>query len=183
MNLDTPLAEFEFRSGLHRGSALTLYPNRIVHRGGDAAESVPLAHLAAVRIAFEREPAKLGWAIAIAAAALLLAALAGPLQSFAAAAAAEVGTHARPQSPGGGVAALLLESFRLLGAAAALLPALAALLGAWAALLAAAYAFGVTTLTLTLAAVERAFPVRGRSRALFDFADALSRELARVARA
>jgi hypothetical protein len=183
MNADAPLAEFEFRSGALRGSTLTLYPNRLVHRGGDESESVPLAHLAAVRIAFAREPAKLGWAIALVALALVLAALAGPLQGFAAAAAAEVATHARPQSPGGGVSALLLESFRVLGAAAALLPALAAALAACAAALGALYGLGVTTLTLTLAAVERAFPVRGRSRPLFDFAEDLSRELARIARA
>lgn len=182
MSADAPLTEYEFRGGALRGSYLTLFPNRLVHRGGDYAESVPLAQLAAVRIAFEREPRKINWAIVLAVAALVLLAVAGPLQTWAGAAATEVAEHARPESPAGGVPGVLQWAFRLLGAIAGFLPTLAAALLVWAAALAAIYWFGVTTLTLTFAAVERAYPVRGRNRLLFDFAETLADQLARTAR-
>lgn len=182
MSADAPLTEFEFRAGALRGSYLTLYGNRLVHRGGDYSESVPLAQLAAVRVAFEREPRKIKWAIALFVVALVLLAVAGPLQTWAGAAASEVAEHARPESPAGGVPGVLLASFRLLARIAGLLPALAWGLVIWAAALAALFWFGVTTLTLTFAAVERAYPVRGRNRLLLDFADTLSEQLARAAR-
>ena len=81
MSLDAPLAEFEIRSGAQRGSRLTLYANRLVHQGADSMEVVPLAQLASVRIAFERDPRKLNWAIALLVLALALAAASGPLQA------------------------------------------------------------------------------------------------------
>ena len=59
MSDDAPLAEFEFRGGALRGSRFTLFPGRLVHRGGDVSESVALAQLGAVRIAFERDARKL----------------------------------------------------------------------------------------------------------------------------
>ena len=65
MTLDSPLAEFEIRSGAQRGSHLTLYPNRLVHQGGDAMETVPLAQLAAGRVAFEGDPRKLHLGVAL----------------------------------------------------------------------------------------------------------------------
>lgn len=178
---DTPLTEFEFRGGALRGAQLTLYPNRIVLQGGGAMETVPLAHLAAVRVAFGREPRKLNWAIALAVTALLLASIAGPLQSFASAAAAEVAEHARREASAGGVPRALIASFRALGGFASLLPAAAAALAAWAAALAAFYWLGRTTLTLSFGAVQRAYAVRGRDRLLHDFAESVGRKLAELA--
>lgn len=176
MNSDSPLAEFEFSDG----ARLTLYPNRVVHADGSAMETVPLAQLAAVRIAFEREAGKLNWAIVLALIALALYALSGPLQGWAGAVAAELAEQARPGSAGGGVPGVLLASFRTLGAIASLLPALAAALAACGAALLAFYWLGLTTLTLSFAAVERAYPARGRNRQLVDFAAALSERLARL---
>ena len=87
------LAEFEFDSGAQRGSRLTLYANRLVLHGGDAMETVPLAQLASVRVAFERDPRKLNWAIGLLVLALILAAASGPLQALATALAAGVKEH------------------------------------------------------------------------------------------
>lgn len=182
MSADAPLTEFEFRAGALRGSTLTLYANRLEHHRRDFSESVPLAQLAAVRIAFEREPGKMKWALALFVVALVLFAVAGPLHTWAGAAASEVAEHARPESLAGGVPGVLQASFRLLARLAGLLPALAWALVAWAAALAVLFWLGVTTLTLTFAAVERAYPVRGRNRLLLDFADTLSEQLARAAR-
>jgi hypothetical protein len=179
VNRDDPVAEFEFRGGALRGSRLTLYPNRIVHEGADTRESVPLAQLAAVRIAFEREPGKLGWAIALVVLALALAALAAPLGDWAAGAAAEVAESASRASPGGGgVAGVLHSVFKGLAVLASLLPAIAAALAAWAAALGAFYWFGLTRLTLCYAALERGFAVRGRDRLLIEFAAELSERIA-----
>jgi hypothetical protein len=178
MNRDDPLAEFEFRRGALRGSRLTLYANRIVHEGADTRESVPLAQLAAVRIAYEREPAKLGWAVALVVLALALAALAAPLGGWAAGAAAEVAESARRDSPGGGVAGVLHSVFAGLALLAGFLPAIAAALAGWAAALAAFYWFGLTRLTLCFAALERGFAVRGRDRLLMEFAAELSERVA-----
>jgi len=176
---DTPLAEFEFASGAHSGAQLTLYPNRIVLQGPGAMETVPLSHLASVRVAFEREPRKLNWAIALALVALVLASVSGPLQGLANAAAAEVVEHAKTNA-GGGIPGVLIATFRALGGLAALMPAAAAALGACAAALAAFYWLGLTTLTLSFGATERVYAVRGRDRVLQEFAESVGRELAEL---
>ena len=65
---------------------LTLYANRLVLHGADAMETVPLAQLAAVRVAFERDPRKLNWAIVLLRAALVFCrGISGPLQGWMAA--------------------------------------------------------------------------------------------------
>jgi len=174
MALDSPLAEFEFRTGAQRGARLTLYGNRLVHQGGDAMEAVPLAHLAAVRVAFEREPRKLNWAVSLLLAALILVALSGPLQGWLAAAAAKVGEPARRES----LDALLLGALHVLGGIASLLPALAAALAAAAAALLAFFWLGLTVVTLAFAATERHYSVRGRDRLLLDFAQTVAEQLA-----
>ena len=117
MSLETPLAEFEIGSGPQRGSRLTLFASRLVHHGGDSMEAVPLAQLAAVRVAFERDPRKLNWAIALLVIALILAAVSGPLQSWISALAAGIKEHAGRES----LDAVLLASFSALGGLARLL--------------------------------------------------------------
>jgi hypothetical protein len=171
---DHPLVEFEFSTGAQRGARLTLYANRLVHQGRDAMETVPLAHLAAVGVAFEREPRKLNWAVSLLLAALLLAAIAGPLQGWFVAAAAKFGEPGRRES----LDALLLGAFGVLGGIASLLPALAAALAAAAAALLAFFWLGLTVVTLAYAATERRYAVRGRNRLLLEFAQAVAEQLA-----
>lgn len=174
MTPDHSLAEFEIRSGAQRGSHLTLYANRLVHLGGDAMETVPLAQLAAVRVAFERDPRKLNWAVALFAVALLLAMVSSPLQRLISAAVSKVGEPARAES----LDSVLLGVFNALGGLAGMLPALAAALAVAAAALLVLFWLGKTTLTLSFAATERAYAVFGRDRILFEFSEEIADRLA-----
>lgn len=174
MSLDSPLAEFEINSGAQRGSRLTLYANRLVHQGGDSMEAVPLAQLAAVRVAFERNAAKRKWAVVLLVFALFFAAISGPLQSWIAAAVAQVGDPVRRES----LDAVLLGVFKALGGFARILPVLAAALAAVAAALLVFFWLGATVLTLAFAATERSYAVRGRNRFLLEFAQTVAEQLA-----
>jgi hypothetical protein len=171
---DSPLAEFEFASGAQRGSRLTLYANRLMHHGGDAMETVPLAQLASVRVAFERDPRKLYWAIGLLVVALLLVAVSGPMHGGVTALAAGIKEHSGRES----LDSLLLASFSVLGGIARSLPVLAAMLAAIAAALAALFWMGLTTLTLSFAATERFYAVRGRNPLLIQFAELVAAQLA-----
>ena len=175
MTPDNPLAEFEISSGAQRGSRLGLYANRLVHQGGDSMETVPLAQLAALRVAFERDPRKLNWAVALLLAALVLAAAAGPLQSGIAAAASKVGDPARRES----LDAMLYGVFNALGGFASILPGIAAALAVAAAALLFYFWLGATVLTFAFAATERSYTVRGRNRLLIDFAHSVAEQLAK----
>jgi len=174
VSADAPLADFEIRSGAQRGSRLTLFPNRLVHQAAGALETVPLAHLASVRVAFERDARKLNWAIALALVALGCAVVAPPLQHWFGALGARLGAQGRSES----LDALVASIFASLQALAGLLPWLAALLGATAAGLGAFFALGSTSLTLAFAATERRFEVRGRNGFLHEFAETVSDQLA-----
>lgn len=164
--------------GLADGGRLALYPGRLVHIGRTRSETFALAHLAAVRIAFDREPRKLGGAIAFAAAALLLA-LAGP-----AVAAWARGLAAASAAPGRSEAldALLASVFSALASIAAAMPAAAAALLATGVALAALWWYGRTTLTLAIGAAERSFSARGRDAALTAFAEAVAERVAELGR-
>lgn len=169
MNATIPEAEFD----LGGGARLKLYSNRLVHEGsGVLVEIIPYAHLASVRVAFERDARKLNWAIGLAIAATVLAALSGPLQGWFASLAA------RTAGDGSHIEAVLLTIFNALGALARLLPKVAAVLGAIAAALAAVFVLGRTTFTLAFAATERAFSKLGRNRRLIEFAEILGTHLA-----
>ena len=174
MSLDSPLAEFEIGSGAQRGSRLSLYANRLLHHGGDTLETVPLAQLAAVRVAFERDASKLNWAIGLLIVALVLAAISGPLQSWAASLATGVKEHARRES----LDAVLLGVFNAMRGLAGLLPLLAAALAAGAVALLTFFWLGATVLTLSFAATERSYAVRGRNSLLLEFAHAVAEQLA-----
>jgi hypothetical protein len=170
---ENPIAEFEISSGAQRGSRLTLYANRLAQQGNDSTETVPLAQLASVRVAFERDPRKLNWAIGLLLAALVLATISGPLQGWIATA-SRVGDPARRES----LDALLFGVFNALGAFASVLPGIAAALAVAAVALLAFFWLGATLLTLAFAATERNFAVAGRNRHLFDFAQAVAEQLA-----
>jgi hypothetical protein len=169
MNADV-IAEYEIRSGSQRGSRLVLYGNRLVQQGPDLLESVPLVHLASVRVAFERNPVTVNWAIVLLVLALGLALISRPLQG------AMAGMAARLAEPGrrDAIESFLLAAFQFAGAIASFLPVLAAAMAVGAAFLVWKFVQGRTTLTLAFAATERACAVRGRDQFLQDFADTLA---------
>ena len=109
---DEPLAVYEFRGGAFCGTTLTLFPGRLAHEGVDVVESIPIAHVASVRVEFRREAGKLNWSIALFALALVLFVAAGPLQAWSAAAAAEVAEQAQRENTTGGVSGVLQSTFR-----------------------------------------------------------------------
>ena len=161
------LTRYSFTNGVLRGTHLTLHPTCLVHRGDHHLETLPLAAIAALRVAFERDPRKLGWGIALIVLALVLLAVAGPLGSFASKAVAT-----GPQS-----VPVMDYVYRLLGALASLLPvaALTCVIGGGA--LGALGWLGSTLLSVSLPGSERLYRVRGRDTQLLDFAEAFSERL------
>ena len=173
----TAIARFDFANGLLRGSHLILYQGCLVHRGGYVLETLPLATIASVRVAFERDGRRLGWGIALLLVALVLFAVSAPLAALAGDAASQmVAAGSQP------VARALLALFRLLEAAAGMLPALAALSTLGGAVLGALGWRGGTRLVVTFAGCERDYPVRGRDKALLDFAELLAEQLVSLKR-
>ena len=172
-----PLTRFEFTSGVQRGSHLALYPRCLVHRAESQLETLPLAGLAAVRVAFRRDSRKLGWGIGLVAAALILLALAGPLGSFAGQAAADMASGGAQ-----GVARALYALFRFIEAMASLMPAMALACALGGAALGVYGWRGTTVLTLSLGGSERVYWVRGRDTLLLDFTELVSERVASLAR-
>jgi hypothetical protein len=166
------ITRFAFASGVLRGTHLTLYPTCLVHRSDTHLETLPLAGVTAVRVAFTRDTRKLGWGIVLVVVALLLLAISGPIGSFASSAAGEIAAAGAQ-----GVGKVLQGFFRLLEALASLMPvaALACVIGG-AALCALGW-MGSTTLLVSLPGSERLYPARGRDSMLLDFAEALSERL------
>ena len=166
------VARFDFTSGVLRGSHFTLYGNCLVHRGDTQMETVPLAGIAALRVAYERDTRKLGWGLSLLLVALLVFAIAGPLNAFAEGAAAEMAA-----AGGQGVARALQAVFRFFAAVASALP-LAALLCAIGGIVLGVLGWtGRTTLVLDFAGSERVYSVWGRNSALLDFAEAVCERL------
>lgn len=162
------VARFDFTRGALRGSHFTLYGNCIIHRGGTQMETVPLAGIAALRVAYERDARKLGWGVALLIIALLLFAISAPLNAFAEAAAAEMAAAGAQ-----GVARALQAVFRFFAAVANILP-LAALLCALGGIVLSWLGWtGRTTLVLDFAGSERLYSVSGRNSALLDFSEAV----------
>ena len=173
-----PLSRFEIASGELRGSQLSLHPAWLEHRADAQLETIPLAAVSSVRVAFERDAARIRWAIVLLVLALIVFALAGPLESLAGAAGREM---AAQQAGGGtGVAGALLALFRVVEAAARLFPLLAAALALGASALAALGWLGTTTLAITFAGGERAFPVRGRNAEMLDFCERVAEQVVAI---
>ena len=180
MNTDSPaLAQYDFRSGLLRGSSLSLDEATLMHRGRSRLETVPLKAIAAVRIAFERDLNKIGWAIVLFLIAWAISSVAPWLTDKAEALAGGMRDDGAASLQG--VASVMIATFRGLGAAARSLPTISNLLGMVGIVLLVIGLWGRTTLTLTLAAVEREYAVRGRNRRLFEFAETLCERLAEPA--
>jgi hypothetical protein len=172
-----PLTRFDFASGLQRGSHLALYPRVLVHRSESHLETVPLAALVSVRVAFSRDSRKFGWGIALVVVALVLLALAGPLASFAAQAAGDMASGGSQ-----GVARALYTLFHLVEGVASLMPAMALACALGGAALGVYGWRGTTILTLSAGGAERLYWVRGRDTLLLDFAEMVSERLTALAR-
>ena len=166
------VSHFDFSNGALRGSHLTLYSNYLVHRGGAQLETLPLATVASVRVAFERDLRKMRWGVVWLLVAFFLLAVAEPLGSFAGGAAGEMAVAGAQ-----GVARALQALFRLLELVATLLPVLALASAAAGAALAAFGWLGRTTLTVSFAGFERDYPARGRNTQLLDFSEELAGQL------
>ena len=110
------LTRFAFASGMLRGTHLTLYPTCLIHRSDTHLETLPLAAMTAVSVAFRRDARKLRWGIVLIVIALLLLALSGPLDRFAADAATDMAKSDQ------GVGKALYGFFRFLIALASALP-------------------------------------------------------------
>jgi hypothetical protein len=165
------IARFAFTSGPERGSHLTLYANCVVHRGEHQLETVPLAAVASIRVAFKRDPRRLAWGAVALLFATILFLISSPLAAVADSAAADVAGNAS------GVAAALHTLFRIVAAGARALPFFAVAGGLGGAALVAFGWLGVTVLSLAFAGGERAYLVRGRSTPLIDFAEAISQKV------
>ncbi len=179
MNADASpaISRFDFTAGLLRGTYFTLYSSALVHRGEQLLESFPLAAIASMRVAYERDPRKLGWGASLLIIALLLFAISGPLTELAAGAAAEMAA-----AGGSGVAKALHGLFRVFGALASLLPLAALACAAGGGALGWLGWLGSTTLVLDLAGSQRVYAVRGRNPALMDFSEAVSERLVSLKR-
>lgn len=166
------IGRFDFTNGTLRGTHFTLYGNCLIHRGATRMETVPLAAIAALRVAYERDARKLGWGVSLLVIALLLFAISGPLGALADGAAAEMAA-----AGASGVARALHAVFGFFAALAGLLP-LAALLCAIGGIGLGVLGWtGKTTLVLDFAGSERVYSVLGRNPALLDFSEAMSERL------
>jgi hypothetical protein len=166
--MSAPVASFELKDG----TQLMLFPNRVVHDGGGLLELVPLAHLASVRVAFERDQRMLNRAGVLFVIAFFLLLISGPLLNWSVGTAAQIVGNDSLQS-------VLRTSLGALAGFARLLPWIAALLAAGGAALAAIFVIGATVLTLSFGAAERSFAMRGRNRPLVEFAEVIGEHLAR----
>ena len=108
------LSNFTFTSGVLRGTQLTLHASALVHRSAHALETIPLAAITAVSVAFRRNERRLVWGIGLIVFALLFLVIAGPLGSFASSA-ASAGQQSLP---------IMQHIYRVLEALASLLPVL-----------------------------------------------------------
>jgi hypothetical protein len=166
------ITRYDFPSGALRGTHFTLYANCLIHRSDKHLETVPLAGIASLRVAYERDTRKAGWGITLLIVALLLFAVSGPLAALAEAAAAEMaaaGTH--------GVARALHALFRALLGFANALPFVGLLAALGGIALAVLGWLGATTLVLDLSGSKRVYPVRGRNSGLLDFSEAICERL------
>jgi len=178
-NADVPITSFDFGNGPLRGTHLTLFPGYLLHRGGAYHETIPAHSVAAIRVSFARGERQIGWAIVLVAIALVLIGLSAPLAALAGAAADQVAAQVQGGTGASGqnVAAAVIAAFHFLQTCARLLPVAGAALVLWGGAMFALGWLGVTTLTLSLGAVERAYAVRGRNLMLYDFAESVSERI------
>lgn len=170
-NHEAPLATFEFRRGAMAGSHLSLFSTRLVHRGEDFSETVPVERIGAVRIAYEREGGRITFGCVLLVVALGVFAASWPLRMLVTSLLGEV--VAQPQ---GG--AFLPAALRALDLAVAVLPFASVAIALWAVACMSLGWAGETVLTILVAPGERAYAVRGRDPALQEFAEGIAARIA-----
>lgn len=166
------ITRYDFTSGALRGTHFTLYATCLTHRGENHLETLPLAGIASLRVAYERNARSIGWGVALLVVALVLFAVSGPIAGFADIHAADM-AKTEPNA----VTRVLQATFALLGAVARALPFVGVLIALGGIALGALGWLGRTTLVLDLAGSQRAYPVRGRNPGLLDFSEAVCERL------
>lgn len=166
------ITRYDFTRGALRGTHFTLYASCLIHRGENHLETLPLAAIASLRVAYERDARRLGWGVALLVVALVLFAVSGPLAELASTASAEMAA-----AGASGVARALQGLFRLLLAVANALPFAGAAIALAGVALGVVGWLGNTTLVLDFAGSERVYPVRGRNPGLLDFSEAVCERL------
>jgi hypothetical protein len=166
------ITRYDFTGGALRGTHFTLYATCLVHRGDHHLETLPLAAIASLRLAYERDGRHIGWGAALLVVALILFAVSGPIAGFADAHGAEMA-----KTDPNAVTRVLQGAFAFLGAVARALPFVGALIALGGIALGALGWVGRTTLVLDLAGSERLYAVRGRNPGLLDFSEAIGERL------
>ncbi len=172
MSKDAPLASYEFGRGELAGSHLSLFQNRLEHRGPDYAETLPLDRVGSVRIAFERDGGRVTWGWVLLSIAVAVFAASWPLRMLVGAALGEV----MGQAQGGG---FLPASLRALDACVAVLPFACVAVALWGVAWVALGWMGATVLTVLVGPSERIFASRGRDPALQEFAEGVAAHVTR----
>jgi hypothetical protein len=167
-----PVASFEFRRGELAGSHLSLFDSRLVHRSAGHFEAMPLAHIGAVSVGFERDSGRIALGCVLLFIGVVLFASFWPLRALVGSALAELG----PQAQGGG---FLPAALRALDFCVALLPFASVAFVVWATACLALGWIGETVMRVLIAPSERAYAARGRDPELFEFAESLSAHIAR----
>jgi hypothetical protein len=163
-----------------------LTDRRVVVSGADFEQSLPLAHIALVRVRFERIVRDFVFAAIAIAVAMVLFAVASPARTFFLQQTVALESSAQAERDAGEGNAIAQGMQRLVGAAAAIAGALPAI--GWLLLLAAAakIALGVlgrTVVTVAASGGEIEFAKRGRDRSLHDFIAEVGRALPGTGRA
>ena len=166
------------------GATAVLTDRRLVVTGRDFEQSLPLAHVALVRVRFERAGRSIAFGIGLLVAAAVLFAVASPLRalllnqsvSLEQAAAEERGANAQSGATGG-IASGMQKILGGLAAIVGLFP-----VAGWLLLLAglAKIALGVigqTVVTVAAGGAEVEFARRGNSRPLHEFVAEVGRQL------
>ena len=166
------ITRYDFTGGALRGTHFTLYATCLVHRGDNHLETLPLAAIASLRVAYERSARSIGWGVALLVVALILFAVSGPLAEFADARAAEMA-----KTDANAVTRALQAFFGFIWMVAKALPFVGTLLALGGIALGALGWLGRTTLVLDLAGSERLYAVRGRNPGLLDFSEAICERL------
>jgi len=174
VNGDAPLATFEFHRGEFAGSHLSLFENSLVHRGADSFELIHLDRVAALGVAYERDPGHITWGCVLLVLAAMLFAAFWPLRMLVASMAGEVAM----QTQGG----FLPAALRAVDLAVSILPAASLGIAIWAIALLVLGWIGETVLRVVVAPAERVFATRGRDPLLHEFGESVSARIAKRGR-
>jgi len=166
------------------GATAVLTDRRLVVTGRDFEQSLPLAHVALVRVRFERTGRAIAFGVGLLLAAAVLFAAASPLralllnQSVSLEPAATEERSANAQSgAAGGIASGMQRILGALAAIVGLFPVAAWLLLAVGGLRIALGVVGRTVVTVAAGGAEVEFAQRGNSRPLHEFVAEVGRQL------